>query len=76
MKLGDGDCPRYFRDAKKKGEESDEDRQAGQHGTPQLTRYGYVDTSPVDAEDWTFSATEVISTATCAPRLHREVSNF
>lgn len=48
MKLGD-DWSRYFRDDKKKGEETEEDRKLAAWDA-RLTRYGYGDTSPLDAE--------------------------
>lgn len=49
MKLGEDNWSRYFRDAKKAGEETEEDRQLATWDA-QLTRYGYVHTSPVDVE--------------------------
>lgn len=49
MKLGDDDWSRYFQDDKKKGEETEEERKLAAWDA-RLTRYGYSDTSPVDAE--------------------------
>jgi len=49
MKLGGNDWSGYFRDAKKAGEETEEDRKLAAWDA-QLSRYGYGHTSPFDAE--------------------------